>query len=443
MDDLRVQPHNLDAEQSVIGSVLLDPRCIPEVIELLSAEDFYSQVHKDIYDTVYSMFAAGDTIDPVTILNEMRVRKVYRDPESRNYFESLIKNTPTAAHVKSYAAIVKEFSVKRQLNDAAAAVITMVAEPQSQSQIVIDAAEQLFFNIRKDRLSSSMSNIPEVLVDVMQNIKALADSGNRIPGISSGISDLDRMIGGLIDSNFILIASRPGVGKTSFALNITSYAASHAGKSIVFFSLEMSRQQLATRMLSSAARVDSDLLLSAALTDNDWSKLSEAASRLARLPIYFDDNPAITVAEMKAKCRRIQNLGLIVVDYLQLMQGASGKRYDNRTTEVADISRSLKIMAKELNVPVLCLSQLSRDIEKRGGNTVKLSDIRESGAIEQDADVVMFLQRGSKETPETLAENEVEVTVAKNRHGKTGSIVLQWEGQYTSLSEKEWRNYDE
>ncbi|MDR1736584.1 MAG: replicative DNA helicase [Oscillospiraceae bacterium] len=439
MDELRNHPHSVEAEQGVIGSVLLDYRCFEDVIELLTSEDFYIQLHRDIFDTVYAMFAAGGVIDPVTILDGMKSRGVYKEPDSRNYFHRLMTETPSAAHIRQYAAIVREQSLKRKVLDTAGEISAMASEPESEAEKVIEAAEAKFFSIRGDRLSKALQPIPEVLTRVLSHVRALAESGGRLPGLPSGIADLDDMIGGLIDSNFILIASRPGVGKTSLALNIAAHAARFTGKTVVFFSLEMSREQLASRMLSSEAGVSSNSLLKGSLTDKEWERLGSAASTLARLPIQFNDNAGISVPDMKATCRRVKNLGMIVIDYLQLMHGTPGKRYDNRTAEVGDISRSVKVMAKELNVPVLCCAQLSRESEKQG-RSARMSDLRESGSIEQDADVILFLQRGSKETADTLDENEVELAVAKNRHGSTGSIRLEWQGQYTRFSEKEWRH---
>jgi len=303
---------------------------------------------------------------------------------------------------------------------------------------VLDSAEQSIYDIRQGRENTSLHEIPKVLLEVYQNIRELAESGGRLPGLPTGIRELDDAIGGLVNSNFILVASRPGMGKTSFALGLGLHAARSSGKAVVFFSLEMSRGQLVTRLLSSESGVGSQTLLTGSLTPDDWKRVGEASGALSQIPYLFDDNPAISVGEMKAKCRRVKNLGLIVIDYLQLMQGTPGKRYDNRTGEVGEISRSLKIMAKELGVPVLCCSQLSRENEKRGDKRPMLSDLRESGAIEQDADVVMFLyredyyagQRGEASETPGLAE----CIIAKNRHGRTGMLQLHWSGESTSFT---------
>ena len=440
MDEVRRLPHSLEAEQAVIGSMMLDSRCIPEVIELLNAVDFYLPAHKDIFETVYSMFLIGEVIDPVTVLGAMKNRGVYDEQTSRDYMMRLLDATPTAAHAKHYSELVREQSLLRQVAEAAIDIQGMVFEQKGEALDVLDAAEQRIFDIRQGRSGKGLYRIPVVLVDVYRQIKEMVEAGGHLPGLQTGIPELDHYLGGLINSNFVLIASRPGMGKTSIALNIALHATRSSGKSVVFFSLEMSREQLVTRLLSSESRVPASSLLMGTLGGDDWSKIGQAAAGLSKMELLFDDNPSISVAEMKAKCRRVQNLGLIVIDYLQLMQGAPGKRFDNRTTEVGDISRSLKIMAKELNVPVLCLSQLSRENEKRKDKRPMLSDLRESGAIEQDADSVIFLYRGDYYDEEDALPGEAEIIIAKNRHGETASVKVHWEGQFTTFSSKEWRH---
>lgn len=439
MDELRNLPHSIEAEQGVIGSILLDARCFEDAIEILTGDDFYMQVHRDIFDTVYAMFAAGDIIDPVTVLTAMKSRGVYKEPDSRNYFQRLMTDTPTSAHIRQYAGLVKEYSLKRKVLDVANEVTVMIGEPNAEAASVIDAAEARFFSLRKDQLSRTMQPIPQVLTQVLQHIRAMAESGGQLPGLPSGIPTLDSLIGGLMDSNFIILAARPGVGKTSLALNMAAHAARFSGKTVVFFSLEMSREQLASRLLASEAEIESNTLMRGMLNDREWEKLAVSASNLARLPIQFDDNADISVPEMKAKCRRVKNLGMIIIDYLQLMHGSPGKRYDNRNTEVGDISRSVKVMAKELNVPVLCLSQLRRESEKNAGS-VRLSDLRESGSIEQDADVVLFIQSVNREGEMTGSGEEVELVVGKNRHGATGKITMGWNKKYTKFYELDWRH---
>jgi replicative DNA helicase len=279
-------------------------------------------------------------------------------------------------------------------------------------------------------------------MDVYQNIRELSDAGGKLPGISSGIAGLDDHLGGLLNSNLVLVASRPAMGKTSFLLNIGLHAARAAQKAVVFFSLEMSREQLVTRLLSAQSKVKAQSLLTGNLNNKDWEEVGKASLELSQLQYFFNDNPAISVGEMKSQCRRVQNLGLVVIDYLQLMQGAKDRRFDNRTSEVGDISRSLKIMAKELGVPVLCASQLSRATVQRSDKRPMLSDLRESGAIEQDADAVMFLHRESYYDENAGDPNEAELIIAKNRHGRTGTVELYWSGDITTFTQRESGYYD-
>ena len=441
MDELRHQPHSVEAEQGVLGSILLNARCIEETSLLLGGDDFYLPVHRDIYDTLYAMFAAGDLIDPVTALDAMKTRGVYKEPDSRNYFHRLMTDTPSSAHVRHYAEIVKEHSMRRQILDTAADITAMAAAGEEEAADVIDAAEARFFSLRSHQFPRTLTPIPEVLTQVLQHVRAMYEAGGRLPGVPSGFPTLDSLLGGLMDSNFIILAARPGVGKTSLALNIAAHAARFAGKTMAFFSLEMSRDQLAARMLSSEAEIEATSLLRGSLSDPEFDRLGAAASALARLPIQFDDNADISVQEMKAKCRRVKNLGMIIIDYLQLMHGTPGKRYDNRNTEVGDISRSLKIMAKELNVPVLCLSQLRR-APAGSRDQVTLSDLRDSGSIEQDADVVLFIQAVRSEDGEGPGDDEMELLIGKNRHGDTGRVRLGWNKRYTRFFEVDWRHDD-
>ena len=437
MDELLNLPHDTEAEQGVIGSIILDAKSFEEAMLLLEGDDFYIPLHKEIFDTVYTMFSAGQVVDPVTIMTEMKSRGSYRDPDTRNYFTQLMRDTPTASHIRAYAQTVKEFSMKRRILRTMDEVTEMTREPGATASAVIDAAESKLFSIRSGQAADSLKPIPEVMYSLMLTIKQRFDEGSGMPGLPSGIGHLDALLGGLINSNFILIAARPGVGKTSLALNMATHVARYTQKEVVFFSLEMSREQLALRILSSDSRIESDRLLRGQLEERHWPMMAGSASQLSRLPMRFDDNSAITTGEMKAKCRRVKNLGMIVIDYLQLMQGTPGKNYGSRVNEVGDISRQLKIMAKELNVPVLCLSQLSRESEKQE-REIRMSDLRESGSIEQDADVILFLKRGSAMTADTLNENEVELSVAKNRHGSTGKIKLEWNGSTTTFVQKDW-----
>ncbi len=442
MDELMRQrlPHSVEAEQAVLGAMLIDARCIPDVLGVLRPDDLFIPQNKDIFDTMYSMFSLSQTIDPVTVLGQMRQHGLFDEQTSRQYLMSLMQVTPTSAHVLEYAAIVRDRSLLRQVAEASAEISAMVQEGQGEAMTILDAAEQRMYAIRQGRADQNLHTVSAVLLDVFERLDELVKNKGRLPGLPTGLAEVDSYIGGLGRSNLILIASRPGMGKTSIALNIALNAVKQTGKAVVFFSLEMSREQLVMRLLSAEAYIDSRKLLTGDLGMDEWNRLIDASRSMNKLDLRFDDNSAINVAEMKAKCRRVDNLGLIVIDYLQLMQGS--RHQDNRTQEVADISRNLKIMAKELNVPVLCLSQLSRAAETRSEKNKRpmLSDLRESGAIEQDADVVMFLYRDEYYNEDTEDKNVAECIVAKNRHGATGTVRLQWLAQYTSFSSREWKH---
>jgi replicative DNA helicase len=382
------------------------------------------------------MFSFSQPIDPVTVLDRMKVRGVYDENTSREYIRQLMEITPTAANVKYYAEIVRDKALLRQVAQASEEISGMVYNEDGEAQEILEAAEQKIFAIRQGRSDQSFAHISTVLIDVYETLSELAKNRGKLPGLTTGFSELDNIMSGLKKTDLILIASRPGMGKTSIALNIALAAAKKEKKAVVIFSLEMSREQIANRLLSAEAFVDSKKLITGDLSESDWTKIAVASESLSRCDIQIDDNPTITPSEMKAKCRRVNNLGLVIIDYLQLMQ-MGGKRSENRVQEVSEISRSLKIMAKELSVPVLCLSQLSRANERRTDKRPMLSDLRESGAIEQDADVIMFLYREEYYNEETERRNIAECIIAKNRHGATGTIELQWVPQYTVFASRE------
>ncbi len=433
----RAMPHSTEAEQAVLGAVLIDARCIPEVIEKLTPDDFYLKQNRDIYAAVLAMFTNSQSIDPVTVLERMRQDGVYEENTSRSYIMQLMEVTPTSANVMEYVEIVLDKSLLRRVAQAAADLTAAVAEGSSTGQTVLELAEQRIYSIRQGRDTRGLTHISQAVLEVFDRLARLAQQDSEIPGLSTGLADLDKRISGLNPSDLILLAARPGMGKTSMALNILLRAGKHSGKTAVFFSLEMNRVQLAMRLLSNEAFVDNKKLVLGNLNEDDWVKIADASEVLNMSNILIDDNPALSVADMNAKCRRVENLGLVVIDYLQLMTSAGGKNTysgESRQQVVSDISRSLKIMAKELNVPVLCLSQLSRANESRQDKRPMLSDLRESGAIEQDADIVLFLYREDyyKETAEN--HNRAECIVAKNRHGETGTVNLQWLPEFTTFS---------
>ena len=432
----RQMPHSVEAEQAVLGSMLIDARCVPEVIELLKPEDFYLRQNREIYETIYSMFNYSMTIDPVTVLDHMRQNGVYNENTSRNYVLQLMEITPTAANVKEYAGIVRDKSLLRRIAETAGALTALVQEGTGTAQEILEAAEQRIYAIRQGRNVQGLEHISSVILSVYERLAELAASDKAVPGLSTGLPDVDMAISGLNKSDLILLAARPGMGKTSFALNLLLHAGKFSGKTVVFFSLEMSREQLCMRLIAGESFVDNKKLVTGRLNEEDWGRIAAASAALNKTQILIDDNPSLSVADMNAKCRRVDNLGLVVIDYLQLMTSAGGsvRQGDNRQQVVSDISRALKIMAKELNVPVLCLSQLSRGPESRSDKRPMLSDLRESGAIEQDADIVMFLYREDYYNEDSENHNLAECIIAKNRHGETRTVELQWLPEYTTFS---------
>ena len=439
---LKQLPHSVEAEQAVLGSMLIDARCVPEVIDQLRPDDFYVKQNREIYETIYSMFNYSLTIDPVTVLENMKQNGVYDENTSRGYLLQLMDTTPTAANVKEYIGILKDKTLLRRVAETAGELTVLIQQGTETGQDVLEAAEQRIYAIRQGRAAQGLTPISQVLLDVYARLEELAASDSAIPGLSTGLTDLDRAISGLNKSDLILLAARPGMGKTSMALNILLEAGKKSGKNVVFFSLEMSREQLALRLISSECFVDNKKLVTGNLGPEDWEKIMVATESLNRSHILIDDDSTVSVADILAKCRRVDNLGLVIIDYLQLMQSAGGRQYsgENRQQVVSDISRALKIMAKELDVPVLCLSQLSRANEARSNKRPMLSDLRESGAIEQDADIVMFLYREGYYDKETPNPNLAECIIAKNRHGETRTVELQWLPEFTTFGNMEWQH---
>lgn len=436
----RQPPHSLEAEQAVLGSILIDSRCVTEVIGLLKPEDMYLQQNREIYETIYTMFNYSQPIDPVTVLNKMKELGVHRD-DSRDYILQLMQITPTAANVVRYAGIVRDMAMLRGLAQAATDISEIVHAQVGTPAEMLESAEKKIYALRKGERGDSLEHIGTILYKVFDRLEELSRSDSLIPGLSTGLRDLDMKINGLNKSDLLLIAARPAMGKTSFALNIGLNVAKKYNKTVAFFSLEMSREQLAMRLLSGESFVDSQKMQTGKLSEEEWERLCTASVALSQTDIRCDDNPSITVAEMNAKLRRVEDLGLVIIDYLQLMTGSGyGKGGDNRVQVVGEISRSLKIMAKELNVPVICLSQLSRAVESRTDKRPIMSDLRESGAIEQDADAILFLYRDDYYNPNSEEKNVAECIVSKNRHGETGTVKLQWLPQFTTFADREWKH---
>ena len=444
MDELlsRAMPHSPEAEQAVLGSMLIDADCIKDVMDRLQPQDFYLRQNREIFETIYSMFLYSKPIDGVTVAREMEKNGVYRD-DTRAYLLQLMEVTPTSANVMEYASIIRDKALLRAMAKAAGDISAMVQEGVGSAGELLTSAEQKIYAIRQGRGAQEMTPIGAVLEDVMEQLAKLT-AGSEPPGLSTGLSAVDRKINGLNKSDLLLLAARPGMGKTSMALNVALSVAKASDKTVAIFSLEMSKEQLVTRLLANEGLIENTRLATGNLRESDWEKIALAASVLNKTNIRIDDNPLLTVADMNAKCRRLENLGLVVIDYLQLMTSAGGEGYsgENRQQAVSDISRMLKIMAKELQVPVLCLSQLSRANEKREDKRPMLSDLRESGAIEQDADIVMFLYRDDYYNEDSEKRNIAECIVAKNRHGETGKVELRWMPDYTAFSTLENR-YEE
>jgi len=436
----RQPPQSLEAEQAVLGSILIDSRCVADIVGVVSPEDFYLKQNRQIFETIYTMFNFSQTIDPVTVLNKMKELGVYQD-NSRDYILQLMEITPTAANAVRYANIVREKAMLRGLAQAATDISETVHSEVGTAAEMLESAEKKIYALRKGERNDSLEHIGTVLHKVFDRLTELSQSDSMIPGLSTGLRDLDTKINGLNKSDLLLVAARPAMGKSAFALNIAVNVAKKYNKTVAVFNLEMSREQLAMRLLASESFIDMQKLATGKLNEEEWGKLCMASAALSQTDIRIDDNPSVTVADINAKCRRLDNLGLVVIDYLQLMQGSGyGKSSENRVTVVGEISRSLKIMAKELNIPVICLSQLSRAVESRTDKRPILSDLRESGAIEQDADSVMFLYRDEYYNENTEDKGLAECIVAKNRHGETGTVKLQWFGPYQTFSDREWKH---
>ena len=436
----RQLPQSLEAEQAVLGSILIDSRCLPDVIGIVKAEDFYLQQNREIYEAVYTMFNFSQTIDPVTVLEKMKELGLHKD-NTRDYILQLMDITPTAANAVRYATIVRDKAMLRGLAHASTDISEMVYEQVGTPQEMLETAEKKIYALRKGERGESLEHIGTILHKVFDHLNELSQSDSAIPGLSTGLRDLDGKINGLNKSDLLLVAARPAMGKSAFALNIGVNVARKYKKTVAIFNLEMSREQMAMRLLACESFVELQKLATGKLSEEEWTKIGMAASSLSQMDIRIDDNPTVTVADINAKCRRLDDLGLVIIDYLQLMQGSGyGKGGDNRVTVVGEISRSLKIMAKELNVPVICLSQLSRAVESRNDKRPILSDLRESGAIEQDADSVMFLYRDEYYNENSEEKGVAECIVAKNRHGETGTVKLQWIGQYQTFTDREWKH---
>ena len=429
-------PQSLEAEQAVLGSILIDSSCVGDVVGILKPEDFYLRQNREIYETVYRMFSYSLPIDVVTVLGKLKENGFYDEATTPGYLRQLMEITPTAARAKYYANEVRDKALLRALSRTATEINEMAIREEGSASSILDSAERKVFSLRRGNADDELERIGTIMYKLFDHLNELSQSDSDIPGSPTGLRDLDRRINGLNKSDLIIIAARPGMGKTTIALNIVANVAKVTRKTVAFFSLEMSREQLAARLLSCECAVDNNKLTTGRLDQEDWDKIALGTSALSETDIRVSDNPTVSVTEMNALCRRLDNLGLIVVDYLQLMTRADkeSRSAENRVNVVAEISRALKIMAKDLNVPVICLSQLSRASEGRTDKRPLLSDLRESGAIEQDADQVIMLYRDDYYNPNTAEQNVCECIVAKNRHGETGTVKVQWQPQFFSFS---------
>ena len=433
-------PHSIEAEQSVIGAVLSDPSVMPVVIEKVKPEYFYSDSHKKLFGIIYRMFTSGSPVDPVTVLNESEKIGIFETPaEGKRYLAEIANTLPTTANIESYCKIVADKYFIRSLGFVARSIMDDIQSGEQDAQLLLDSAEQKIYDIRQGRNVSGLSPLADAVLEAYDRLgKITGEDKEKFVGPRTGFTYLDTITSGLNKSDLIIIAARPAMGKTSFAMNIATNVARRNDKDVVIFNLEMSKEQLATRMLSTEALIESGNLRNGRIQTDEWVRLATSAAYLSTLPMYIDDTASMTVQQMKAKLRRVKNLGLVVIDYLQLMGSTS--RSDNRVTVISEITRQLKVMAKELNVPVVLLSQLSRAVESRTDKRPMMSDLRESGSIEQDADIILFLYRDAYYNKESTKQNISECIVAKNRHGETGTVELIWNGQYTRFSNPEYNS---
>lgn len=437
----KIPPHDIEAEQAVIGSMLTDSDAVVSSIEVLKEDDFYREDNKAIYLAILNLYNRAEPIDIITVKAELESMGKFEQIGGLEYLAELPDKVPTTANAMKYIKIVEEKSVLRNLIKTANEIIELGYDPTEDVEDIMESAEKKIFNIMQDKNQKGYSPIKDVLVDSFTQLEELYNRKQHITGVPTGFTELDYKTAGFHGSDLILIAARPAMGKSAFALNIATNAALKANTPVAIFSLEMSKEQMVNRILCSEAMVDSNKVRTGKLEEDDWVKLAGAIGPLSEAEIYIDDTPGISVMEIRAKCRKLKlekNIGMVVIDYLQLVQG-SNKRNGSREQEISEISRSLKILAKEINVPVIALSQLSRAVEQRPDHRPMLSDLRESGAIEQDADIVMFLYRDDYYNQESEKKDIAEVIIAKHRGGSTGTVDLLWLGSYTKFVNLEKR----
>ena len=433
----RVPPHSIEAEQSVVGAMLMDKDAIMTAAEMICGADFYQTAYGVIFDAIVELFNEGKPVDLVTLQNRLREKEVPEEISSLEFVRDLITAVPTSANVRYYAEIVAEKATLRKLikmNDEITNSCYLANEPV---EAIIERTEKAVFNLVENRGGKDMVPIRQVVLNALEKIEKASKSKGTVTGIPTGFIDLDYKLSGMQPSDLVLVAARPSMGKTAFVLNIAQHVAFKQGRPLAIFSLEMSKEQLVNRLFSLESYVDAQALRTGNLKDTDWEKLIEGAGTIGASKLIIDDTPGISVSELRSKCRKYKmehGLDMIIIDYLQLMSGSVGGRSDSRQQEISEISRSLKAIARELNVPVIALSQLSRAVEQRPDHRPMLSDLRESGAIEQDADVVMFIYRDDYYHKDTEHVNEAEIIVAKQRNGPIGTVTLTWLPQYTKFA---------
>ncbi len=437
----KIPPQNLDAEQSVLGAMLIDKEAVIKAVEILKPQDFYRDANNHIFQAIVNLFERGEAVDLITLSEELRRSGSLDQIGGVSYVAGLANLVPTSANVEHYARIVQEKSLLRNLIGASTRIAQMGYEAEEDIETLLDKAEQMIFEVAERKTFTGFIPLKTVLMQTFERIELLHQSKGGITGIPSGFTDLDRLTSGFQNSDLIIVAARPSMGKTSLCLNIAQYTSLRKGLPVAVFSLEMSREQLVTRMLCGEAMVDQQKVRTGQLSDEDWQKLTRAAGPLSQAPLYIDDSPAISVVEMRAKCRRLKSeegLAVVIIDYLQLMQGS--RRSENRQQEISEISRSLKSLARELQVPVIALSQLSRAVEQRQEKKPIMADLRESGSLEQDADLVIFIYREEYYKQEDSEKKGIaEIIVAKQRNGPVGSIELGFLKEYTKFVNLERR----
>ena len=432
----KIPPHDTEAEQAVLGSMLTDKEAIINAIEVLKEEDFYREDNKTIYEAILNLYNRAEPVDVITLKSELSTMGKLEQVGGLEYLAELPDKVPTTANVDKYIKIVEEKSMLRKLISTANDIIKLGYDETQDVDDIMDSAEKKIFDMSQAKNQKGYSSIKDILVDTFTELEQLYNKKQHITGVPTGFADLDYKTAGLHNSDLILVAARPAMGKSAFALNIATYAATRGNVPTAIFSLEMSKEQMTNRILCSQAMVDSNKVRTGKIDEDDWQKLAMASGELSEAGIYIDDTPGISIMEIRAKCRKLKlekNIGLVVIDYLQLVAG-TGKRNGSREQEISEISRSLKILAKEINVPVIALSQLSRAPEQRPDHRPMLADLRESGAIEQDADIVMFLYRDDYYNENSEKKNVAEVILAKHRSGSTGTVELMWLGNYTKFA---------